>query len=208
MSSKIAKALADFNQSLLLAEVERALIDDQDPIDLVRELQTGMNLIGERFTTGKYFLSELIMSSRFFTQAMELLEPKLVGSLEPTFGTMVIGTPKGDIHDIGKNIFATVAKGSGFEVHDLGVDVPVVRFAEAVMDLKPQIVGLSALLTTAFQPMKEIVDTIKEAGLREKLKIIIGGGVTTETVRKHVGADAQTIDAIDGLNLCKKLVGN
>ncbi len=208
MSRKIAQALADFNQSQLMTEVEQALNEGQDPMGLVRELQAGMNLIGERFKTGNYFLSELILSSRFFTKAMELLEPHLTGAVEPTLGTMVIGTPKGDIHDIGKNIFATVAKGAGFEVHDLGVDVPVDRFVEAVMEVKPQIVGLSALITPAFQPMKEIVDTIIEAGLREKLKIVIGGGVTTETVRKHVGADAQTTDAIEGLNLCKELAGH
>jgi len=206
MSGKIAQALADFNQSRLMTEVERALNEGQDPMGLVRELQAGMNLIGERFKTGKYFLSELIMSGRFFTKAMELIEPHLVEKVEPTLGTMVIGTPKGDIHDIGKNIFATTAKGSGFEVHDLGVDVPVERFVAAVKELKPQIVGLSALITPAFQPMKEIVDTIIEAGLREQLKIVIGGGVTTETVREHVGADAQTTDAIEGLNICKELV--
>lgn len=206
MSTKIAQALADFNQSLLMTEVERSLNEGQDPMILVRELQAGMNLIGERFKTGKYFLSELIMSSQFFSKAMEMLEPKLVGAVEPTFGTMVIGTPKGDIHDIGKNIFATVAKGAGFDVHDLGVDVPVDRFVEAITDIRPQILGLSALITTAFEPMKEIVTALSANGMRENLKIILGGGVTTETVRNYVGADAQTTDAIEGLSLCKTLV--
>ena len=206
MSSKITNALADFNQSLLLAEVERALNDDQDPMDLVRELQTGMNLIGERFTTGKYFLSELIMAADLFTRAMALIEPSLEGIVQEKLGKMVIGIPKGDLHDIGKNIFSNVAKGAGFEVHDLGVDVPVERFLEAVEEVKPEILAFSSLITTAFEPMKEVVDSLVEKGLRDNMKVIVGGGVTTDTVRKYVGADAQTIDAIEGLEMCKKFV--
>jgi methanogenic corrinoid protein MtbC1 len=121
-------------------------------------------------------------------------------------GKMVIGTPKGDIHDIGKNIFSNVAKGAGFEVHDLGVDVPVERFLEAVEEVKPEILAFSSLITTAFEPMKEVVDSLVEKGLRDNMKVIVGGGVTTDTVRKYVGADAQTIDAVEGIEMCKKFV--
>ncbi|MBW2062763.1 MAG: cobalamin-dependent protein [Deltaproteobacteria bacterium] len=206
MGKSIAQALVDFDEDFVLGEVTNRLNNGEEPIQLIRELQDGMGLIGERFESGDYFLSELLMSADLFTRAMEVLEPKLEDTALETIGKIVIGTPKGDIHDIGKNIFCTVAKAAGFEVHDLGVDVPVERFLEAVEEVKPQILGFSALITTTFKPMKEVVDLLVEKGLRENLKVIVGGGVTNETVKRHVGADGQTTDALAGLNQCKKFV--
>jgi len=206
MGKSIAQALVDFDEDFVLGEVTNRLNNGEEPIQLIRELQDVMGLIGERFESGDYFLSELLMSADLFTRAMEVLEPKLEDTALETIGKIVIGTPKGDIHDIGKNIFCTVAKAAGFEVHDLGVDVPVERFLEAVEEVKPQILGFSALITTTFKPMKEVVDLLVEKGLRENLKVIVGGGVTNETVKRHVGADGQTTDALAGLNQCKKFV--
>lgn len=206
MSKTLAEALVDFDQDFVLGEVNRRLDGGEEPIQLVRELQEGMNLIGERFNTGQYFLSELLMSSDLFTKAMDIIEPKLAGTAQDSIGRIVIGTPKGDIHDIGKNIFCVVAKGMGFEIHDLGVDVPPDRFVEAVEEVKPHILGFSALLTTAFEPMKQVMDLLNEKGLRDNLRVIVGGGVVTETVQKYIGADGQTTDAIDGLNQCKKFI--
>jgi len=206
MGKTLAEALVDFDQDLVLEEIKKRLDEGEEPIQIVRELQRGMGLIGERFNSGEFFLSELLMSADLFTKAMDILEPRLAGTVQETIGKIVIGTPKGDIHDIGKNIFSVVAKGAGFEVHDLGVDVPVNRFVEVVEEVRPQILGFSALLTTAFEPMKQVVDQLAEKGLRESLKVIVGGGVTTETVKKYLGADGQTTDAIDGLNQCKKLL--
>ena len=206
MGKTLAEALVDFDQDFVLAEINKRLDEGEEPIQIVRELQRGMGLIGERFNSGEFFLSELLMSADLFTKAMDILEPQLAGTVQETIGKIVIGTPKGDIHDIGKNIFCVVAKGAGFEVHDLGVDVPVNRFVEVVEEIRPQILGFSALLTTAFEPMKQVVDQLAEKGLRESLKVIVGGGVTTETVKKYLGADGQAIDAIDGLNQCKKLL--
>jgi len=206
MGKTLAEALVDFDQDLVLEEIKKRLDEGEEPIQIVRELQRGMGLIGERFNSGEFFLSELLMSADLFTKAMDILEPRLAGTVQETIGKIVIGTPKGDIHDIGKNIFSVVAKGAGFEVHDLGVDVPVNRFVEVVEEVRPQILGFSALLTTAFEPMKQVVDQLAEKGLRESLKVIVGGGVTTETVKKYLGADGQAIDAIDGLNQCKKLL--
>ena len=206
MGKSIAQALVDIDEEFVLGEVTNRLNNGEEPIQLIRELQDGMGLIGERFESGDYFLSELLMSADLFTRAMEVLEPKLEDTALETIGKIVIGTPKGDIHDIGKNIFCTVAKAAGFEVHDLGVDVPVERFLEAVEEVKPQILGFSALITTTFKPMKEVVDLLVEKGLRENLKVIVGGGVTNETVKRHVGADGQTTDALAGLNQCKKFV--
>ena len=131
MSKTLEEALVDFDEEFLLDELNRRLDQGEEPMELVRKLQKGMALIGEKFNTGQYFLSELLMSGDLFTKAMEILEPRLTGVARETIGKIVIGTPKGDIHDIGKNIFCVVAKGMGFEVHDLGVDVPVGRFVDA-----------------------------------------------------------------------------
>ena len=206
MAKTLAEALVDFDQDFVLAEVNTRLDGGEDPMNLVRELQEGMNLIGERFNTGQYFLSELLMSSDLFTKAMDIIDPKLAGSARDFIGKIVIGTPKGDIHDIGKNIFCVVAKGMGFEIHDLGVDVPADRFVEAVEEVKPRILGFSALLTTAFEPMKQVMDQLEAKGLRDALKVIVGGGVVTETVQKYIGADGHTTDAMDGLNQCKRFI--
>jgi methanogenic corrinoid protein MtbC1 len=208
MSETIAEALAKFDEDLVMGAVKDRLEQDEDPMALVKELQDGMLLVGERFSSGTYFLSELLMSSDLFTRAIKLLEPKLQSAAGETIGKIVIGTPKGDIHDLGKSIFCTVAKGAGFEVHDLGVDVPVERFLTAVEEVQPEILGFSALITTAFEPMKKVVDALVEKGVRDQLKVIVGGGVTTPTVLKYVGADAQTIDAVEGLNLCRGFVGH
>lgn len=207
MSKNIVEALVEFDEDSIMEGVENRLDKDEDPMRLIRDLQEGMRIVGERYSSGDYFLSELIMSADLFTRAMKLIEPRIEGRVQETLGKIVIGTPKGDIHDIGKNIFCTVAKGAGFEVHDLGVDVSVERFLEAIEEVKPVILGFSSLITTAFEPMKKVVDSLVEKGLREKIKVIIGGGVTTETVRRYVGADAQTIDAVEGLYMCKKFIG-
>jgi len=206
MSKTITDALVDFDHEFLLEAVHKRLDQGEEPLQLVRELQKGMSIIGERFDRGTYFLSELIMSGDLFTKAMEILEPKLSGDVQEKIGKIVIGTPKGDIHDIGKNIFSVVAKGAGFEIHDLGVDVPVDRFVEAVEVEKPQILAFSALITTAFEPMKEVVETLVERDLRKTLKVIVGGGVTTDKVREYIGADGQSNDAINGLNQCKAFI--
>jgi methanogenic corrinoid protein MtbC1 len=203
MSKTIPEALADFDEDFVLEQVRQRLDEGEEPIRLVRELQEGMNRIGERFKSQQYFLSELMMSADLFAQAMKLIEPRLTGTVQQSLGKIVIGTPKGDIHDIGKTIFCNVARGAGFEVHDLGVDVPVERFLKAIAEIKPQIVAFSSLITPSFQPMKQVVDALVQKGEREKVKIIIGGGVITETVRKYVGADAQTNDALEGLDFCK-----
>ena len=203
MSNSIPQALEEFNGEVVLGLVKQRLDADESPILLVSDLQEGMRLVGERFSNGRYFLSELIMSADLFTRAMKMIEPYMAGQSIEHRGCIVVGTPKGDIHDLGKNIFCTVARGSGFEVHDLGVDVPSHRFIEAVEELKPQILGFSALITTAFDEMKNVVDGLAARGLRDRLKVIVGGGVTTDTVKRHIGADFQTIDALVGLEQCK-----
>lgn len=206
MSTPLAKALAGFQASTVLDAVNLRLDKGEDPMDLLRELQQGMTDVGERFSIGDYFLGELMMSADLFTKAAALIEPKLEGRIKETIGKLVIGTPQGDIHDLGKNIFVTLAKGAGFETHDLGVNVSTKRFVDSVEKIKPDIIGFSALLTTSFESMKDIVFRLKEIGLRDNLKVILGGGVTTNTVAEFVGADAQTIDAVEGLEICKSFI--
>ena len=207
MKVDLAQALVEFKKDVVLETVIRRLQDGDKPVQLIRELQDGMELIGQKFEGGAYFLSELLMSADLFSKAMGILEPKLQETSLDTIGKIVVGTPKGDIHDIGKNIFVTVAKGNGFEILDLGVDVPAQRFVDAVAELKPQILGFSALLTPSFEPMKAVVDMLVEQGLRDNLKIIVGGGVTTETVQRYISADGQTTDVMDGIKQCKAFLG-
>ena len=207
MTKTISEMLTDFEEDTLMEEVKKRLDGGDDALRLVRELQDGMEMTGKRFDAGEYFLSDLMMSAALFSKAMEVVEPKLAGTSRENIGKIVIGTPKGDIHEIGKNIFTVMAKGMGFEIHDLGVNVPVERFVEAVEKEKPQILGFSALLTTAFESMKQVVEQLTEKGLRNDLKIIVGGGVTTDTVRDYLGADGQATDVMDGLNQCKAFVG-
>ncbi len=204
MGKDLIEALAEFNEDTVMKEVNERLDHGNDPMDLVRDLQEGMNLVGERFSSGDYFLSELLMSADLFSRAMAIIEPKLEGLAQEKRGKIVVGTPKGDIHDLGKNIFCTVAKGAGFEIHDLGVDVPVERFLTAIEEVKPDILGFSVLITTAFASMKQVVDALVAKGLRDGIRVIVGGGVTTDTVRKYVGSDFQTIDAMEGLEKCKE----
>jgi 5-methyltetrahydrofolate--homocysteine methyltransferase len=199
--------LADFKREIVLENVNSRLDGGEDPIAIIKELQTGMQEVGERFNKAVYFLGELMMSASLFNEAMAILEPRLEASAQETLGKIVIGTPRGDIHEIGKNIFCTLAKGAGIEVHDLGVDVPVEKFVAKVEEIQPEIVGFSSLITTAFEPMKQIVDALEAKGLRSGFKVIVGGGVTNETVKKHVGADAQTNDAMEGVTICRGFVG-
>ena len=206
MGIDLAQALVDFDEEVVLGEISRRLDRGEEPIGIIRDLQDGMGIIGDHFNTGEFFLSELLMSADLFTKAMEILEPKLEGRAMETIGRMVIGTPRGDLHDIGKNIFITVAKAAGFEIHDLGVDVPADKFVEAVEEIKPRVLGFSAMITPAFEAMKETMDKLVEKGLRDDLKVIAGGGVVTETVMNYIGADGFTLDAMEGLNKCKDFV--
>ncbi|MBS7654805.1 corrinoid protein, partial [Candidatus Bathyarchaeota archaeon] len=163
----------------------------------------GMEVVGEKYERNEYFLAELIMAGETMKEGMKALEPHLkAGELKRT-GKVVIGTVRGDLHDIGKNIVATLLNAAGFEVIDLGVDVPPEKFIEAVKENSPDIVGMSALLTTTMIEMEGIIKELKKAGLREKVKIIIGGAPITKEYAEKIGADAAAKDAVEGVNICK-----
>lgn len=208
----MAKKIADIFQSLKMGDIEKAvneqIAEGGDVYAILRECQEEMAKVGEKFESGEFYLAELIISGKMFEKVAALLAPLIKGKMPDdvkSAGTIVLGTPKGDIHDLGKNIFAIMARSAGFEVVDLGVDVPAEKFLESVQQVQPHIVGMSGLLTLAYPAMKQVVDLLKEQGLRDRVGVVIGGGATGEEARRYVGADAQTLDAGEGIRICRKL---
>jgi len=175
------------------------------PLKAVLEgMATGMDNVGERYERGEFFLPELMMAGETMKAGMEILEPYLRAAKAKATGTVVIGTVKGDIHDIGKNIVMMPLTSAGFEVRDLGVDVLAERFVEETKKTGADIVAMSALLSTTIPYMKTVIDELEKAGLRDKVKVIIGGASLIEEDVKKLGADALGKDAITGLEICKK----
>ena len=206
--TELAQVLAELNKDRVNQLVEAKLEDGVAPLDIVGELNAGMTEVGERFTAGEYFLSELIYSSHIMKGVMEKLEPLLKDAgTSKSAGKVVIGTVKGDIHDIGKNIVIALLKGTGFEVVDAGVDVPAETFVAKVRETGARVLGLSALLNSTLPEMKKVVDAIAAAGLREQVKIIIGGAPINEQVREWAGADYYSPDAPTGVKICKEVYG-
>jgi methanogenic corrinoid protein MtbC1 len=209
----MAKTIADIFRNLRIGEIEK-VVNEQimagtDAYSILRECQEQMAQVGEKFESGEFYLAELIISGKMFEKVAGMLAPSIKDKKPDDMksaGTIVIGTPKGDIHDLGKNIFAVMARSAGFEVVDLGVDVPAQKFLESVQQVRPNIVGMSGLLTLVYPSMKEVVDLLREQGIRDRVGVIIGGGATGEEARRYVGADAQTLDAAEGIRLCKKLI--
>ncbi|MGA2316816.1 MAG: corrinoid protein [Thermodesulfobacteriota bacterium] len=202
----LAKALVNLEKDRVNAIVEDKLKRGIPPLEIVKELNDGMIEVGERFASGEYFISELIYSSHIMKEAMVQLEPLFEHvDLGELGGKVVIGTVKGDIHDIGKNIVVTLLRNAGFKVIDLGVDVGTERFVEILQETKAKVLGLSCLLNLAFQEMKNVVDMLKKAGIRDQVKVIIGGTPTDEQVREYVGADYYAPDAVAGIKICKEI---
>lgn len=185
----------------------QALSSGVSPLDIALEgMAKGMELVGNKYEAGEYFLAELVTAGEIMKEGMKIIEPYLKGMNIKKLGKVVLGTVRGDFHDIGKNIVATLLDAAGFEVIDLGVDVPPEKFLEAVRTQEPSILGMSALLTVTMPEMETTIREIKKAGLREKVKIILGGVPLTEEYAKKIGADAYASDAVTGLNICKKWV--
>lgn len=168
----------------------------------------GMEIVGQKYESNEYFLAELIMAGETVKEGMKIIEPYLKSGDIKSAGKVVVGTVRGDLHDIGKNVVATLLKSAGFDVIDLGVDVPAEKFVEAVKENKPDILGMSALLTTTMIEMESVIKALKEADLRDKVKIIIGGAPITEEYAKKIGADAAARDAVEGVNICKSWVSD
>ena len=202
----ITEAIKELEEEKVLKLVKDKLDAGVDPIKILEECRIGMAEIGKG-SGDTVFLTDLIMAGEIFNEAMELLMPKLVGSSTKSLGKVVIGTVEGDIHNIGKDIAINFLKAEGFEVIDLGVDVPAQKFVDAVKEHNPPVVGMSGLLTLSIEPMKKSIEALAAANLREGLKVIIGGERTDDDICKYVGADAWVNDVIDGVKIIKNWVG-
>ena len=166
----------------------------------------GMVIVGEKYENNEYFLAELIMAGETMKEGMIVLEPHLKSGDLRKVGKVAIGTVRGDLHDIGKNVVVSLLGAAGFDIVDLGVDVPSEKFVQAVKESNPDILGMSALLTTTMIEMEGVIKALKEAGVRDKVKIIIGGAPITQEYADKIGADAAARDAVQGVNICKSWV--
>lgn len=191
MNQKIIDAMADLEDEQLMEEVEKAWKAGTPAQEIIADLQKGLDIVGDRFASREYFLSELMMSADLFNEASEIFGGEEESDSADTLGTFVIGTVETDIHDIGKNIVASVMKSNGFKVIDLGVDVPVQTFVDAVRKYQPQVIGMSCLLTTCFDAMKRTIAAIREAGLDQGRLLLIGGGPVDDKTVQYVNADAR-----------------
>lgn len=209
MAKDLVTALADLKEKGALEIARDRLNSDEDPMAILSDVRRGVGIVGERFASGEYFIPDLVYSGEIFKQITEMVKPKLTKEAKvKRLGKVVLGTVAGDIHDIGKDIVVFMLDISGFEVYDLGIDVPGHKFVEKIEETKAGIVGLSGFLTLSFKSMKETVNTITEAGLRDKVRIMIGGGQIDDEVRKYSGADAYRPDAVSAVSLAKEWIGS
>jgi 5-methyltetrahydrofolate--homocysteine methyltransferase len=187
-------------QPAVLELTQMALDQNISAKEIISEgLTAGMQVVGEKFATKEYFIPDMLASAEAVGAAMDILKPYLEASDVPTKGKFAIATVKGDIHDIGKNIVAILLKGAGYEVEDLGIDVPTEKIVEYVKDKKPDYLGLSALLTTTMVVMGDVIEALKEGGVRDKVKILIGGAAVSEEYAKEIGADAYCTDGFHAI---------
>jgi methanogenic corrinoid protein MtbC1 len=208
MAQDLCNTLADLKEKEVLAIVQERLNKGDDPMGILDDARRAMEIVGNRFASSEYFIPDLVYSGEILKSINEMIKPKLTKAVEAErLGKVVIGTVAGDIHDIGKDIVVFMLDVNGFEVHDLGVDVPVQTFIDKIKESGAPIVGLSGFLTLAFDSMKQTIEAIKDAGLRDKVKVMIGGGQITEEIKKYTGADAYGKDAMTGVTLAKKWAG-
>ena len=202
----ITEAIINLEEEKVLKLIKERIDANEDPIKILEACRKGMAEIGKG-TDDEIFLSDLIMAGEIFNEAVELLMPELVGSTSKSIGKIVIGTVEGDIHNLGKDIAINFLKAEGFEVIDLGVNIPAQKFIDAIKEHNPHVVGMSGLLTLSIEPMKRIIESIASANLRDQIKIIIGGERTDEAVCNYVNADAWVNDVIKGIKIIKNWVG-
>jgi len=208
--NRVKELLANIEIDKVKDAVEEALKAGIPAIRIIEEgLGEGMRIVGDKFEKGEYFLAELVAAGETFKEVLEMLKPKLMqeGKALKKLGRVVIGTVRGDLHDIGKNIVATMLESAGFEVYDLGVDVPPEEFVNKAKEVNADIVAMSALLTTTMIEMKNVIEELKKAGIRDKVKVIIGGAPITEEFAREIGADAYAEDAVKAVEVCKRLIG-
>ena len=207
MAQDLSSALADLKEADALKIVAERLKAGEEPLRILDDARRGMEIVGKRFADSQYFIPDLVYSGEILKTVTELVKPKLAKTTEAKrLGKVVFGTVAGDIHDIGKDLVVFMLDVNGFEVHDLGVDVPVQQFVDRIKETNAPVVGLSGFLTLAYDSMKQTIEAIKDAGLRDKVKVMIGGGQITEEIRKYTGADAYGRDAMAGVSLAQKWI--
>jgi 5-methyltetrahydrofolate--homocysteine methyltransferase len=203
----LVEAIADLQENQALDIVRRKLSTGEDPLVIIDDTRQATEIIGKRFADGEYYIPELVYSGEILKEITDLVKPRLARADAKNLGKIVLGTVAGDIHNIGKDIVAFMLGANGFEVFDLGVDVPAEKFIQKIKETGAPIVGLSGLLTVAYESMKQTIEAISAAGLKDQVKIMIGGGIMNDDVRKFTGADAYGKDALDGITLAKKWAG-
>jgi len=203
----LVEAITEMREEDAVRTATEMLDKGTRPLEVLDSCREAMGIIGQRFEAGDCFVPELILAGEMLRQISDVVKPKLTQTADvKKIGRVVIGTVEGDIHDIGKDIVTFMLDVNGFDVKDLGVDVPAAKFVETVKEFKPQVVGLSGFLTLAYDPMKNTVQALKDAGLRDKVKVMIGGGQIDEQIRQYTGADAYGKDAMAAVSLAKSWV--
>lgn len=205
MKDDLIAAITGLEEERVLELTKNMLKEDVPPLQLIEYYREGIEEIGEKFDTGEYFLAELVMGAEIFQQGKELILPEIEMSEEEMRKKILLGTVEGDVHNIGKDIFMSLAEAAGFEVINLGVDVPAEEFVKNIKNTEPEIVGMSCLLTNAISTMKNTIEIIRKTDLPET-KIIIGGAPISPDTKEFTGADAYAEDAQDGLNKIKKML--
>lgn len=207
VGSQLAKMLADFEEEATRQLIDKELAAGTDSMEILEALREGMMIVSKRFEKGEYFLPELIMAGELFKEISAILKPAPENKQTSTKGAIVFGTVQGDIHDIGKEVTVAVLEGIGYEIHDLGVNVPPEQFIKKLQETGARILGLSGLITSAYDGMKATVEALVKAGLRDRVKVMIGGGITDEKVRVYTGADAYGNNPSDAIKICQKFIG-
>jgi corrinoid protein of di/trimethylamine methyltransferase len=207
--AKLTNSLVDGDPDATFEATKEALAAGIEPMAIIKEgLIPGINIVGEKFSCGEYFLPDLIIAADGMQKAMTLLEPELLKRQQAieSAGTVLLGTVNGDIHEIGKSLVGTMLTANGFKVHDLGVDVPTETFVAKVQEMKPDILGLSALLTTTMVMQREVIKALAEAGIRDKVKVMVGGAPVTRSWAEEIGADGYAEDAMGAVQIARQLV--
>ena len=203
----ITEAVRDGDSYDINDMIQSSLDSDNDPHEVFNAMIIGLEKCGELFEKGEFFLTDLIMAGEAFTKGMEILEPHLTEITIDHSGKVLLGTVAGDVHDIGKNLVGFLLKSAGFEVIDIGTDNDTEKFLQAVKEHQPDVLGVSALLTTTMLGMEDVIKILDEEGLHEKTKVIIGGGPVSKRFSEQIGADAYASDAVEGVKKIKELVG-
>jgi methanogenic corrinoid protein MtbC1 len=208
MATELTKLLADLKENEALDLTKTHLDEGKDPMEIMAAAREGMKIVGQRFAEEVYFIPDLVYSGKILKGIAKLAEPFLKKETESErVGKVVIGTVEGDIHDIGKDLVVFMLDISGYEVFDLGIDVPKQKFVDTIKETESKVVGLSGFLTLAYESMKETVDAIKEAGLRDQVKIMIGGGQIDDQIMDYTGADAYGQDAMAAVKIANQWYG-